>query len=311
MKRTRPILILSILSFVFFACERPAEINLGIFTPELVVLANFSELDTLEVIVSKSQPILTEGPVEYVSDATVELFIDGFFADRFQFVPSPVPQLPAYYLSTDIVPQSGLDYRLRVEAPGFESVEGTCTLPFPVEVDTANLFLFIEIEELDAFNSQANITVNLKVQDEKNIPNYYHLNFYQKGFDFSVNGMGDTIKTSFFSLPLVTTSEDNTVPLIPYIEDRGVLFTDNALENNQGGLIFSSTFQYRPGDQLLGDFLIELRTTSPEYYHYHRSLAQQFQAGLDPFSEPVILYSNIEDGQGVFAGFVTRFYSIE
>ncbi|MDV7393939.1 DUF4249 family protein, partial [Arthrospira platensis SPKY1] len=73
----------------------------------------------------------------------------------------------------------------------------------------------------------------------------------------------------------------------------------------------TSTFQFRHIDQLLGDLEIELRSVSPEYFNYHRSLARQYQASPDPFSEPVILYSNIEGGQGIFAGFVPRTYRVD
>jgi hypothetical protein len=296
---------------VFTACERDAQLDLNNNSPEVVVLSNFSDLDTLEVVVSKTRPVLDEGKPEYISNARLVLYVNGFFADTFQYVASPVLQAPGYYISSKVVPKPGDRCSLVVEVPGFDPVKGESRMPFPVFIDTAFTMLVVEKEQIDEELSQATIEVKLKVLHEPGVENYFHLNFYQQGFDFQLDQEGDTIKFPFFSLPLVVAPGDDEIPLVPYIENRGVLFTEQALEGNQGILSFSLKFQYYPQSQILDDFLIELRTTSREYYLYHRSLARQHQAGQHPFSEPVILYSNIENGHGIFAGFTPRFYRVE
>lgn len=295
----------------FTACERDARLDLDNNSPEVVVLSNFSDLDTLEVVVGKTRPVLEEGRAEYIPDARVTLFINGFFADSLKYKDHPVSQIPGYYLSSRIVPQPGDHYRLLVEAPGFDPVAGESIMPFPVPIDTGFTSLVIEKEQIGEELSQATIKVRLKVLYEPGAENYFHLNFYQQGFDFQLDQEGDTIKFPFFSLPLAVTSDDDGIPLVPYIENRGVLFTEEAFEGNQGVLSFTLRFQYYPQSQILGDFLIEMRTASPEYYLYHRSLARQHQAGQHPFSEPVILYSNIGNGHGVFGAFTSRFYLVE
>ena len=305
--------------FIFFlpflsllaACEREARIDLETLPPELVVIANFSDLDTMEVVVSKTRPVLEEQDVEYVSDAIVEVFIDGFFADRLEYVSSPVPQIPGYYLSSGVVAREKRHYRLTVDAPGFERAEAECTMPVPAGIDTGFTSLLIEKQEVDEHYNLATITVGVKVLNPEPPLNYYHLNFYHEGFDLSIQPNGDTLRTAFYSLPLITISNDDAIPVVPYIDNRGVLFTDDALSGNDGELSFSCSFQYRRSDQELSDFIIELRSVSPEYYLYHRSLALQYISGLDPFSEPVILYTNVKNGNGVFAGFISRFYRVE
>jgi hypothetical protein len=39
-----------------------------------------------------------------------------------------------------------------------------------------------------------------------------------------------------------------------------------------------------------------------EYYFYKKSVMQSFDGQLDPFAEPVQVYSNIQNGVGIFAG---------
>lgn len=301
-----PLLALLALS----ACERDARLDLGDLNPEIVVLSNFSDLDTLEVVVSKTRPVLDEGRVEYPSDATVVLFVNGFFADTLQYVPSPVFQIPPYYLSSRIVPRPGDHCRLVVSVPGFDQVKGESSMPFPASIDTGFTQLEVEKEQMGEGLVQATLKVKLKIPDAQDPGNFFHLSFYQEGYDYLIDQDGDTIKFPFFSLPLAVTPDDDDIPFVSYIENRGLLFSGEALESNQGILSFTLAFQYNANQQILSDFIIELRTASEEYYKYHRSLARQHQAGQHPFSEPVILYSNIENGQGVFAAFVSRFYRV-
>jgi hypothetical protein len=290
------------------ACERELEIDLSKVNPELVVIANFSDLDTLEVVVAKTRPVLETGPAEYVSDATVHIYDNGAFIDRLTFVPSPIPQFPSYYLSPSLVPQPGRKYTISVSAPGFPSVEATSEIPFPIEINTGASDLSIEEKAIDANTALVNFFIDLHIPLPVPKPSYFHLNFYQQVHSFQINEKGDTIQYGFFSLPLGFTSQNPDLPFVSYVEERGVLFGNDALFNNHGKISFTGSFQFRPNEQRLGNFLVELRTVSPEYYFYHRSLARLSLAGSDPFSEPVILYSNIENGQGVFAGFMSRFY---
>jgi hypothetical protein len=47
-----------------------------------------------------------------------------------------------------------------------------------------------------------------------------------------------------------------------------------------------------------------LLSTDEAYFRYHRTLNQQRKSSADdPFSEPVLIYSNLTGGLGVFAAF--------
>jgi hypothetical protein len=47
----------------------------------------------------------------------------------------------------------------------------------------------------------------------------------------------------------------------------------------------------------------ELRTVSEEYYLYYNSLSRQRTGNNGPFADPVMIYGNVENGQGIFAGY--------
>jgi hypothetical protein len=49
--------------------------------------------------------------------------------------------------------------------------------------------------------------------------------------------------------------------------------------------------------------LTELRSISKEYYDYQTSLNEYWNADGNPFAQPVQVFTNIENGFGIFAGF--------
>ncbi|MCB0707080.1 MAG: DUF4249 domain-containing protein [Saprospiraceae bacterium] len=304
------------LSFVLLAllssCEDPVDLGIPLVDPKLVIISNFSDLDTLEVVISKSQNAFEDGPTEYVSNAKVDIFQGNTYLETLKFVDINDAIFPSYYVSDFLVPEIGKTYTIEVSAPGFETVKAVNTIPGPATLDSTTLNLELDIVQQDLTFNQVNFTVSLKLKDPPGIENYYHLSFYQEGFDYKIDINGDTIREAFFSLPLAVEELGGDVPLVPYIDRRGVLLKDSDMTGSTLELLtFEGNFLFRRNDQLLGDFIIELRTVSEEYYLYHTSLARQYQSSLDPFSDPVILFNNIENGCGIFAGFISRFYLLD
>lgn len=285
------------------ACEQLVELDLGQEEPRLVVLASFSDLDTLEVVVSQSNAALEPQSGGVVVDAVVEIYQEnGTFIDRLDYTGE------GFYRAASLVPQVGKGYLLRVSAPGFEPVEAVSVIPPPRVIDTASVELDLEVTEEGPIFNRADFEISLNIKDNPGSDDFYHLVFYQEAFNYRIGLNGDTLKQQFFSLPLSVELKDDQIPAIPYIESRGLLVRD---EDLPGLLAFDGSFLYRRNDQLLGDFIIELRSVSEDYFLYHASLARQAQAGSDPLSEPVILFTNIQNGYGVFGGFVSRFFALD
>ena len=292
-------------------CERVVDLGLDAQAPKLVLVSNFSPLDTIECVVSKSIPVLETGTVEYVPDATVQIFKEDELLDQFQFISSDNPPFPSYYLSNSIVPEPGSFYTIRVEAPGFEPIQSTNYIPEAVEADSGNFGFNVSVTEENFFDNLVEFDLTMRILDPASEENYYHLVFYQEGFTYKEDSSGviDTI-SQFFSLPLSITVGDDNVPLTPYVNGRGVLVRDEEFDGNIQVFNFSGSFLYHRFEQLLGDFIIEVRSVTREYYLYHSTLVQQYQASFDPLSDPVIIFNNVENGFGNFSGFNTRFYRV-
>ena len=54
-----------------------------------------------------------------------------------------------------------------------------------------------------------------------------------------------------------------------------------------------------------------LHNISQDYYYYRRSLELYNQSSDNPFAQPVQVYSNIENGFGIFAGAQVNYFDIE
>jgi len=57
------------------------------------------------------------------------------------------------------------------------------------------------------------------------------------------------------------------------------------------------------------EYIIELLSLNKAGYLYRRSVEDYRNSKGDPFSEPVLIYSNIENGFGIFAGYAVDTYS--
>ena len=307
----RYILLILVLA-LWIGCEEPVNLIIP-DQQQLIVMSNFSDNDTLEVVVSQTVPATSQEFGSYISNAIVEVYEEDKVIDRLEYVPSDNAQFPSFYRSRFFVPQRGVNYMIKVEAEGFDPVMAFNFIPeHTVGIDTNSVVFEAKETPQGLFNTRVDFEVSISIDDPIDQENFYHLNFYQEAFWFQVNPIqGDTIKTSFYSLPLEIKSLNEVIPMIAYIDDRGVLFKDNTFNGQKITLEFEGSFIYENRSQLLGDFLIELRSTSEAYYDYHTSLARQVQSGSDPLSDPVILDSNIENGHGIFAGFAAEFYLLD
>ena len=83
------------------------------------------------------------------------------------------------------------------------------------------------------------------------------------------------------------------------ISDNGVIFSDEFFNGKNYELVIYIDKQYTP-------FLFtELRSVSKEYFLYMRSYFKYVQTNGDFLAEPVMVYNNINNGIGIFAGFST------
>ncbi len=286
-------------------CERPVDLPIDLPEPRLVVVSNFTLMRQLEVRVSRSQSILDAGVGEYLPDARVELYSAGLLLEQLELVIPPGGRIPPYYTTRNVALREGVEYLIRVEVEGFEPVTAVSAIPPPVPIS------YFQVYNASLGPAQSpgavlyDYSVRFNFQDPPNETNYYHLNFFQQVKEY-INIEGDTIILRELLYPLVFSSANDNNVINAYFSG-GILMQDNPFRT---GLNFHTSFEVEPEFELLGKVFVELRTVSEDYYLFHSSLSRQQEQPQGPLTEPVIVYDNVDNGHGIFAGYNTSTDSV-
>ncbi|MBN1339799.1 MAG: DUF4249 domain-containing protein [Bacteroidales bacterium] len=280
MKKMIPFLIPALALF-FQACESVVDdVDLSGIQPKLVVFSYLSpQTDTLVVRVSLSRTL--NEPAQYyepkwIEDASVTFH--GPAQTPVALVFDPVHY--HYYASLegiDII--AGREYGLRVSTPGGYSAEASCRIPLPNNT--------IRLTKLDSVIEEEYKEYRLRIEfdDPSGEPDYYRILAFA------------TVVQSFPGEPEYESEQPVSFRdgenLIDATESDGKTFV---LEGEVYAGWYDPSFTQR-----LKGIRLMLLSTDETYYLFHRSL-ENYQ-GDDPFWEPVIIYSNIPDGLGVFAAF--------
>lgn len=301
--------------YCFLSCVEPVDLLVPEVNNQLAVVCHFSPLDTLELVLSRGHPVaeLDVDTVDYVSDAQISIFSDGLLVDILSYQEPGASQLdvPPHYKSSYFVPQEGKTYSLRVVVPGEEEIlTAQSYVPQAVGIIPSSFAYYLDVTSADEFSFRATYEVSFAILDPEETENFYHLSFYQKIDNLIITPSGDTLVQTVFTNPLKVESENTSLPLTPYIENRGYLFKDDFFSGAERAFSFSGTFLFSKANQQLSDFIVELRTVTKEYYQYHTALARYARSLSDPLALPVLVPGNVENGQGIFTGFSSVFYAL-
>lgn len=293
---------------VFFvtSCEEPVDLDIVVQEPQIVVTSNFAPGTPFKVTVTKSRNVLANEADEFVNNATVRIFsAQGKELDKLPLNNFHTP----FYESKRLMPESGKAYRLQVDIPNKPTVVAEDIVPLPVALTA------IELDTLEIFGAAEDkiykVSVDVHFTDPIGEQDYYHLSLFNHVDDSEeentpmdgLNG-SSTGRTSAKKLsPLMPLeSDENNPSVIFHFEDGGVLFTDEDFDGQKATLTFYSLLSF-DNETHQGKVVGELKTVSKDYYLYHTSLSRQIANKDRPFVEPISVYSNIENGLGIFSGY--------
>ena len=284
------------------------EVKLPQQKPKLVVFSEMWEgQDTLTVFLTQSRNTLDNKPfpskkdsmfyvnrsngrndtiwyfniiqtADIVADAKVELFKNEALIATFA-----KGKKEGFYTTKLAAPlkQDGATYRLQVSAPNFETVEATQKLPTPVAIDTViyrpNVRLTDPSDPLNYFTQDE---FGIEFKDPAGEKNYYTA----EGFVEVKNG------TYTYSQYLNLHSFD------PISSNN---FLQDASFDGKKAIWREHT--YPQHFQSNNKITIYLTALSAAKYTYQQSLSLFYNAQDNPFAEPVVLYTNIKNGYGLFA----------
>lgn len=250
----------------FSACEKDADVELPVVESKLVISSFISPEDTIvKVGVTISQPLYNNSNSNQYSAVSYATV---------QITNGTTVQTMAYnadknyyFVSAAIFPITvGTTYNLTVSTPDGKNANASTSIP----AQNATL-----IYTAEAVNNQSNGDTYAFRTEWNDIPgaeDYYRLVYYDRFvYDF------DTIYQEAFSNNFSDKDKDGTT-----MKEQFEIYAYSGAGFSNGEL--------------------HLIHASKEYYLYHKKLTEAAFSG-GPFSEPVQMYSNINGGYGVFAGY--------
>ncbi len=275
---------------VLFACEKDANIDLGEFEKEVVVTSFLSPSnDTTIVQITYSRPLFGDQkedmPFEVVLAANVEISNTKGHSVTLPFD----HDLMAYAVDSATLPvERGETYFLKVTTPNDEVISSVCTVPLEVNKS-------IQVIGIDSLkNGEAyEFHFDASWADIVNTKNYYRIHAYVNRTLVDEDGF------LFYDSERIIFKDEYDV-----FDD--VLF-ENISFTIRDGNYYNAYFEDDNATILSKRAIFHLLNVDEHYFKYHNSINTNINVGL--FSEPSLIYSNIEGGLGCFGAFTT--YKIE
>ena len=306
--KTKNLIIISCLSLFLLGCETTEKIDDFPLRPsQLVVNCYFHENAIFEFQVSKSLSVLDNADLKLVNDATVKLFKNNELLETLT-----EQSEDGWYRAENTRPETGEEYSIEVSSPDFEQVLLSTELApqkvlisdVSVQVRDSSYYEYETGEGRKEYWGQAEGSFNITFSDPASFENFYALSVffidtmyydYENPPRISVEKRNVSISSDDAS---IENDGDNYIKLL----FRDLLFDGQAYQLK----IDFEDWQARRGKE----YFIELTSLQKGGYLYKRSIGDYYQARNDPFAEPVQIYSNIENGYGIFTGYSKAYYSI-
>ncbi len=305
MKHNYTLRCLFLAALCLSSCEKPIDLEFE-ETPRLVVNSRFSNDEGIVVFVSSTGSVFENESGGYVTNATVQLLIGKDMLEELEFVPqNTLTNEPPYFVTNLFSAKVGEEYVLIVSAPGYKTVTATNRIPVSVPLESVDFSNTLT----NTGHQQTTVDFNVSVclTDMPGVKNYYHLVFYQAmhPFQLSPDGTDTLIGAINFGTKINAHAVDALVPVFAY-DSQSFLFKDQRLNQSFDGtkisLPFSGSYTFDSNEFVPGDFFVELRTVSEEYYLHLSTLTRQ-EGTNHPVGEGVIIAGNIVNGEGLFGGY--------
>lgn len=276
--------IIIILVILLSSCEKPIVFTEEIKEPKLVINSFFNPDSTWTIYLSHSLTVIDQGELDPVDNATVKLFENEEFIANLDLAAN------GKYVSA-MKPLENKKYRIEAEAPGYKKVSSISNVP-----KESIQVLSIDTSRVNFFDEEY-LKFKIEVNDVGEELHYYGIRLF--GFN-----EGYLSPVYFRSAdPVLNVGSD-------YVESA--TFTNELFTNSVTTIELSADVLMYDGSGFIFDrIILVIETFSEEAYLYNRSY-EAYQTAIDDFfAQPVQVFSNIENGFGIFGGFRTLEYPLD
>ncbi len=303
-------LLFLLMSFLI-GCEKYIEFEGENKPPRLVLNGVMRPDSVFEIALSNSLGFIDIGEIAPVTNGTVGVYNESnVLIDELQHLGEGIYR-------GSMMPQIGERYTVRAAAPSFTEITALDIIPEPVPI--ADWDTLTVTDNNDPFWDFQEIKVSFSISDPVATANFYHLEIFmvqeyylEPVYDpFTGEFSYDTIyypepveqKVGFsFNDPVLTAEYDNTLGE-NWVYADAVTFTDELFNGNTRTFSVNMNYYGIGGESGIGGrFELRLSSVSRDLGQYLRTRARYEYVSGDPFSEPVQVFSNIENGLGIWGG---------
>lgn len=287
----------------FIACEK--QIYLAIDEGELkIVVSGVVNPDSVLIVaVSGSQRLLI-GDDPYAPAPTmiinqIKLYEDNQFIGNLEYLDR------VFYYLPEFKPQAGKTYRIEVTADERNPASAITSVPEIVPINYMDTSRIINEEGKKA------VLVEIQISDPIGQENYYALQIFgiQKYYDWKQDVFVDSLVRRYYYPKKLNGKSDELLD-VSFLDvnkdirlDHKLFFSDQMFD----GKDFLMKFEFPKSNlnSIPDSFIlhVELQQVDPCYYKYAVSEQKYRNSLINPFAEPVQVYSNVKDGYGIFTSF--------
>ncbi len=282
------------LIIVFNSCETIVDVDLPKIKPMIVLNSICTPSNTWNVNLTASKNILDGEPLKPIENADIKIIGKDTLTDLLYYKNGT-------YKTNWFKPKTNINYEIQVSAKGFKTVTSHCLIPEPVKIES------VEVDTIVNEYQRKELQLTISFTDPPNKKNFYSLEVLRVG---TYNGKKNYYPEYFTSNDLIIDNNDNNLFEGSKKRFRGneAFFNDDIVNGKKYKMIVFIELSRVLDKQI---FEVVLNSLTNSYYKYIKSQKLQRETRDNPFAEPVIVYSNIKNGLGIFAGYSSSKYLLE
>lgn len=295
----KSIILFFSITFMLTACEEDFILQRSAFVPKVVVNSVFAEGKPWKVALSFSRDLLdTQSRITTIENA------DVYVIRKANGLEIPLRhEGKGIYTSYTFMPEADRNYELVVNVPGYPEIRAKSTSPSRSEI----LNVFSEVVEL---KGEIKTVVNFEIRD--NNRNFYIWNLVssttQSPLDTIFTGDPSKLVGSVKKHANLQSVMNNSVILGNEAEAKGGYFSTTA--NNDANQESGSGPDQ---ESEVKKKYLRVLTVSEDLYSYYKSVekfihSEPANSSITPFNR---VYSNINNGLGIFAGYTEKYIEIK
>ncbi|HPD66330.1 MAG TPA: DUF4249 domain-containing protein [Bacteroidia bacterium] len=283
------IVIVLIISNLHFSCTKVEDIvDFPIKDPKLTLNCYFHPDSVWAFSVSRSLSVIDNANLSMVTDATIKLYENN---NLLATLTSAAADQRYYFYGSK--PKPGNEYKIEISHPKYKSISAVETVPqainFNVEkfkiVDSSTYYDYWLQKSVGTLKA----SVNIRLSDPKGEKNYYRLICYY--YDSIYGGVINQVWLESENI-----SVEKKYP-------NGLLFSDKYFDGNS----YEMNFKFEDYSFFSGKtYYFVLESMNAARFNYEKSIYLYWDSEGNPFSEPVQVYNNIDNGYGIFAAYNSK-----